>query len=153
MTHAVEPRQYLELPPNIRAGYEKRLMQCRRAWETTQDPLAVAEATTWTFHYHQPIEEWLEAAIVQVAIKARTPEQAKQHRANTNHIDRFTFMRDAMASGMKWDRAKDAVATKLDVDTETVSKSYKRIRIQLRDRDPDRFRYWTLKDVRYRDLG
>jgi hypothetical protein len=40
----------LSLPPEIRSRYEERLAACRRVWGVTGDPLAVAEAVTWTHH-------------------------------------------------------------------------------------------------------
>jgi hypothetical protein len=150
---ATKLRQALELLPSIRTRYEERLAHCRRAWDAAQDPLAVAEAITWTYHYHQPIEPWIEEAAVRALVKVRSKAEAKRYRNSMNDLDRYTFVRDAVAGGMTWEQAKQAAAEQLGVDTETVWKSYKRVRRQFRERQNRRFRYWTLKDVRYRHLG
>jgi hypothetical protein len=164
-------RQSLHLPPSIRARYEERLALCQRAWETTGDPLAVAEAITWAHHYRQPTEEWLEAAAVQALIKVRSKAQAKRYRDGMIGLDRYTFIRDVVAGGFRqeipedggkvrvlsipatWEQAIQAAAEHFGVDEETVWKSYKKVKRQFRERRTSRFRYWTLKDVRYRDLG
>jgi hypothetical protein len=148
-----KPREPLHLPPVIRTRYEERLALCRRAWETTGDPLAVAEAITWAHHYRQPTEEWLEAAAIQALIKVRSKAQAKRYRYAMIDLDRYTFIRDAVAGGMKWEPAKEAAAEQLGADIETVWKSYKRVKRRFRERLPSRFRYWRLKDFRYRHLG
>jgi hypothetical protein len=148
-----EPRQYLDLPPLIRTKYEQRLAHCRRAWEVTQDPLAVSQATSWTFHYRQPIEPWLEEAVVALAVKVRTPAQAKRHRDGIEDVDRYIFVRDAVASGMTWEDAKQAAAEQLGVSDEAIAKSYKRVKRRFRELHPSRYQYLTLADVRYRALG
>jgi hypothetical protein len=141
------------LPPAIRACYEEQLAHCQRVWETTQDPLAVAEAITWTHHYRQPIEPWVEEAAVRALARVRSKAQTRRHRDNMRDFDRYCFIRDAVDGGMTWDRAKKAASKKFRVDIETVWSSYKRIKRQFRERQTNRFRYWVLKDIRYRHLG
>jgi len=145
-----KPRELLHLPPAIRARYDERLMLCRRAWETTGDPLAIAEALTWTYHYRQPIAEWLEGAAVQALAKLRTKKHAERYRDDMSHFDRYTCVRDAHDGGMTWEEATEWAAKQLGVDSETVWKSYKRVKRQFNNHQPSRFRYWTLKaDPRY----
>ena len=45
--------EYLELPPLVRTRYEERLVLCRQAWETSQDPQAAAQAISWVFCFCQ----------------------------------------------------------------------------------------------------
>jgi len=168
MTDA-NPHQPLHLP--IRTRHEERLAHLRRVWETTGDPLAVAEAITLTHHYRQPIEPWIEEAAIRALVKVRSKAQAKRYRDGMIDLDRYTFIRDGVDGGFRqeipedggkvrvlsipatWEQAKQAAAEHFGIDEETVWKSYKRIRRQFRERQTSRFRYWTLKDARYRHLG
>jgi hypothetical protein len=154
-TQAPLPHQALQLPPVIRAEYEKKLARCRNAWEATQDPLAAAEAITWMRCYRQiPAEEaWIEVAVIQALIMVRGKAQAKRHREGTEDILRYTCVRDLHDGGMSWERAKQTAAEQLNVDEETLWKAYKRVKIQFRELLPSRFRYWILKDRRYRHLA
>jgi hypothetical protein len=139
----------------IRTKYAERLACCRKAWEATQDPAALAEAITWTFHYRQPIEPWIEEAVVQVLIQVRSPKVAKRHHENIEHFWRWHCVRDAHAQGMTFDEAKAAtvdILAKLGrhVETGTIWGSYKKVQKDMRERRNGR--YWNLKDKRYRHL-
>ena len=137
----------------IRAKYAERLEHYRRIWEITRDPFAVSHALSWTFHHRQPIEPWIEKAVIQELVKVRTSAQVERHRDNMVHLDRYIAVRDARATGMKWEAAKQAAAEQLGISIETVWKSYRRVKRQFRERQPDRFSYWTINDVRYRHLA
>jgi hypothetical protein len=139
----------------VRAHFYERLEWNRRAWEETHDPLAVAEAITWTYHFRLPIEEWLEEAVVQVAIRTRSPERAKKHRADMANLQCYTMVRDFQKhDGLTWDEAKAQAVKCLahlgrHLTKDGVWKAYQKVKRQLRAGHGGR--YWNLKDIRYRD--
>ena len=143
----------LSLPPEIRSRYEERLAACRRVWGVTGDPLAVAEAVTWTHHYRQPIEPWIEEAVVQALVQVRSKEQANEHCTAARELERYFHIKDATAGGMTWEDAKQSAAGALNCSEVTALKSYCDVKRQLDDHEDSRFHYWTLKDIRYRELG
>ena len=82
--------EYLELPPLVRTRYEERLVLCRQAWETSQDPQAAAQAISWVFCFCQipTTETWVEAAAIQALSQVRTKPQIKRYRAGLKDLER-----------------------------------------------------------------
>jgi hypothetical protein len=84
---------FLILPPVMRARYDKQMAQCESAWRKGE-LLAVAEAAVRSQLYRQPIPAWLADAIVELAVKRRTPKQAKQYREAQKDLARYILVRD-----------------------------------------------------------
>ena len=169
----MEERSFVELPPPIRAGYERKLAACRLAWEATGDPLAIAEALTLTTLYCQLNEPWLEEAAIQALVRTRSSARAKQHRIDMKHFRRWRFLRDLKghyvedpAGHMRWkwnppgkpswEKARELVAKELakcgdNVEPDNVQASYEIVQDDMRAGCGDK--YFFLKDKRYRHLG
>lgn len=166
-------RDLVELPPEIRAGFERKLEACRRAWEATKDPLAVAEAISLTHWYRQDIVPWLEEAAVQALVRSRSKARAKQHRIDMKHFMRWRFLKDLKGRYVKdseehthwqrnapgkpsWKRAREVVAEELakcgdHVEPDTVQDSYEMVEDDMKAGHGGK--YFLLKDKRYRHLG
>lgn len=153
-----------DLPSPVRASYEKRMAHCRRIWEAIHDPLAVAEAITLAHHFRQPIEPWLEAAAVQELAGMRSEARIDRHRLDMKHFHRWRFLRDLKGDYVttvdgrtrwvqkrkpSWNRARELVAERLDISTESVERSYNIVQDDIEAGRGDK--YFILKDRRYRD--
>jgi hypothetical protein len=98
--HAGIPRDvegnpiFLILPPELRAEYEEQMVACKAAWEEDGEPLAIAEATTWTRIYRQPIAHWLEAAVVKLAVSCSTQTHANRRLAARKRWLRYECVRN-----------------------------------------------------------
>lgn len=147
---------------------------CEAAWREGE-PLAVAEAATWTHQYQQPIPAWLEQAIVELAMARRSDAQAKRHAESGLHLVRYMTVRDlkvgtpvgASAPGqpgrytppavrMSWDEAREQAAellagTPAAGGADTMKRSYDIVKRDLKARHAGK--YFTLKDRRYRHNG
>jgi hypothetical protein len=159
MRRQTKPRSSLPLPPAIRKRFEERLTECRRTWEETGDPLAVAEAISWVYFHRQTIPPWLEDAAIRSLARLRTDQQARRHREAMRHWGRWRWVKDGIEDGLTWDQAYDRAARMLagdaevDVESirESVRKSYQLVQRKVRSRRTGEF--WFLKDRRYRHLG
>jgi hypothetical protein len=155
---------FLILPPATRERYEQQIAQCEAAWRGGE-PLAVAEATTWTYLYRQPIPEWLERAIVELAIGRRTKEQAKRYLEAGKRMARYMAVRD-LKTGMPghydpiadvtWEEAfqlaaERLVGTSMAGSAETMKADYAKVKRDLKAKRSGK--YFILKDWRYRNNG
>jgi hypothetical protein len=143
------------LPREIRVSYERHLAACRRAWEATQDPLAVAEAITWAHHFRQPIEIWIEEAAVRALVRVRSKASHRKHRENMLHFERWRTVRDLVESGQceSVEEAVGETVTILEqlgrvVDEETVKRFYKKVRRDMLAQRGDRY-FYLKADARY----
>lgn len=142
----------------VLAKFEDRLTACRRTWDDTGDPLAVAEGIGWVHCYQQPIPEWLEEAAVRALMQIRTDRQAKRHREAMEHLRRWRMVKDvkALEPKLSWTDAAERAAQILAaegrfIEPGTIWESYKTVQRDMRARRTGK--YWTLKDRRYRHLG
>jgi hypothetical protein len=161
---------FVILPPDVRRIYEEHMALCEAAWREGE-PLAAAEAATWARLYRQPISEWLERAVVELAMGRRTSRQAQRYVQAHIRLERHLAVRDhkyeiAWVDGamelrprpdVTWDEAyeraaKSLAGTNAAADDLTMKKDYAQVR---RDLDAGRFngKYFFLKDWRYRYNG
>jgi hypothetical protein len=81
----------LSAPDRVR--YEERLAACAAAWREGES-LAAAEAVVWVHLYRQSVPPWLADAVVELAIRRRTPAQAKRYEEARKDWIRYTVVRD-----------------------------------------------------------
>jgi hypothetical protein len=139
----------------MRAKYQARMARCEAAW-CEGEPLAVAEAATWTHLHRQPIPAWLADAIVELTVKGRTPAQAKRHQEAQKDLTRYRLVCALKEAGWSWLEAYARASGMLEGtlakgDEETMARSYKAVKDDLKK---GRWgEYFTLKDWRYRNNG
>jgi hypothetical protein len=144
--------RYRQLEPALEVSFLRKLRDCEIAWRETGEPLAVAEAMTWTFLYAQTPAEWLEEAVVTLAVGRRTPEQAERHREVMRHAERYCRVRDLRREGLTKDEALDRAAEELEAARATIEKSYAQVRKDFSTGiECAKAKYFPIKDKRYLD--
>jgi hypothetical protein len=145
---------FLILPPGLQVQYEKRMAPCERAWRAGE-PLAVAEATTWTHIHRQQIPKWLEQAVVELARGRRSQRQAKQHVEARIRLQRYMTVRD-LKERFSWpeayEKAADLLKRKVAAGSaDTMKADYCKVQRDLKAGRSGK--YFQLKDYRYRLNG
>jgi hypothetical protein len=146
---------FLILPPIMRVRYEEKMAQCEAAWRQGE-PLAVAEAAELARIYRQPISAWLGEAAVELAIRRRTPAQAKRHLEAQKDLKTGIPGHYEPAADLTWDEARAEAARMLEGtlakgDESTMKRAYDDVK---RDLNAGRSgKYFVLKDWRYRNNG
>jgi hypothetical protein len=151
---------FLILPPALQERYDKQMAQCE-AWWRGGEPLAAAEAAVRSQLYRQPIPAWLADAIVELAVKGRTPKRAQQYQEDQKNRVGYEWVRDLKAAKRKgqrttWLEAYAEASSMLEGtlaqgDEDTMSRAYKIVKHDLRARRGHK--YFMLKDWRYRNNG
>jgi hypothetical protein len=140
---------FFVLPPKLQEQFDERLALCEAAWREGE-PLAIAEAQTWTFIYRQPVKAWLEQAVVELAMSRRTKTQAARIKAAGKRLIRYQRVRDLHEAGMTWDAAHARAGELLKCSDATAKADYAAVK---RDLKAGRYgKYFNLKDKRYYDL-
>ena len=139
------------------------MAQCAAAW-SEGEPLAVAEAVTWTHTHRQPIPKWLEEAVVGLAMMLRSKQQEKRYTEAGIRLRRYMTVRDLkldinFAHGtarritdISWETAFEKAAERL-ADTEAagsaarIKSDYCKVQRDLNAGHGGR--YFNLKDWRY----
>ena len=126
------------LPPEIRADYDRKMSTCETGWRETGDPLFAAEAITWVTSFRQVPPPWLDDAVYAVAIKRRTPSQAKAARERAAHVMRymavhFAKTRDKKLDGLpiSWEAAYAHAEKVTATSWETCRQSYMSVKRDL----------------------
>src|SRR5262249_28931580 len=133
---------FLILPVVMRKRYETKLAQCEAAWREGE-PLAVAEAVVIAKIYRQPIPAWLADAVVELAVRYRTPAQAKRHREAQKDYERYSLVRDLKKgipglyepaiANLSWEGARAEASRLLEGtfargDDDTMKRAYEKVK-------------------------
>jgi hypothetical protein len=156
---------FLILPPTLQAQYEEQMRACEAAWRVGE-PLAVAEATTCTHNYRQPIPKWLERAVVELVMRGRSDQQAQRYDKAQIRLMRYMAVRDLKFdisqgkarrfTNISWEEtyeraAESLVQTSAAGSAATMKADYARVLCDLKAGHSGK--YFNLKDRRYRCNG
>jgi hypothetical protein len=137
---------FFVLPTEMQKQFDERLATCEAAWREGE-PLAIAEAVTWTLHYRQPLKAWLEQAVFELAMDRRTKSQAARLKAAGKRLIRYQRVRDLREGGMTWEAAYARAGELLKCSDATAEEDYAAVK---RDLKANRYgKYFNLKDKRY----
>jgi hypothetical protein len=140
------------------------MASCEAAWREGEI-LAVAEAAEWSRQFRQPIPAWLADAVVEFAVKRRSPAQAKRHRAAQTDLARYMLVRDLKVgipgvyeptADLTWEKAYAEASRMLDGtlakgSEDTMKRAYEDVKNDLKAGHSGK--YFMLKDWRYRLNG
>jgi hypothetical protein len=142
----------VKLTPELQADYDRQMAACKTAWETTDEPLAVAEALTLVYLFRQTLPAWVEAAAVSVIIDKRTANEARRHRNSMVHMWRYMYVRGFRERGIPLEEAAERArkvlkGTEIFAAAATIIDSYWKVRHDIEAGRQGE--YFFLKDPRY----
>jgi hypothetical protein len=138
------------------AKCNRRMDACEAAFREGE-PLAVAEALTWTTHYRQPAPAWVEEAVVALAMGCRSYAQANRHAGAMVRLRHYISVRDLKVGvltkyepsrpDLPWDEVFEMVAERYGCSAGTVKANYARVKRDIKEKRAGK--YFMLKDRRY----
>jgi hypothetical protein len=97
---------FLILTPGVQASYDRKMRNCEAGWQANGDPWSLAEATTLTTLYRQPIPQWVDDGVWTLACMRRTKAHAKRAREASIRFRRYLAVRDAhFRDNLSWEQA------------------------------------------------
>jgi hypothetical protein len=132
---------FLILPDGVRASYERKLENAKRAWLATGDPGALRQAAAHIKFHRQPMPDWVFDALMTFLTGLRGDSDVKRAKNNAVHSQRYQVVRDEKADAeaapgieMSVDEASARAAAKFKTlgSAEDLRRSYFKVRKALK---------------------